>query len=291
MHLAPDDLVGRNLGPYSLEALIGEGGCAWVFRARRPGDPSVAAVKVLKMRVAGDREFDTRFRNESALAARLIHPNVARIRDVGRWQALTYLVMDYYPDSLAAALAREGPLAEAAVARIGSATAWALAFAHGQGIVHRDVKPANILLADDGTPALSDFGIAGAVSGYVSATGVNMTIGTPHYISPEQVQGRTVDGRSDLYGLGVTLYKAATGDVPFHSSDWYELARMHVEARPMPPRKRRPDLSTRLNRVILRCLAKHPDDRYPSAAALAGELDRLVDACRPTSAGGAPLPP
>jgi len=133
----------------------------------------------------------------------------------------------------------------------------------------------NILYRADGTAVLADFGIARAVSGYASATGVNMTIGTPHYLSPEQAQGRPLDGRSDLYALGVTLYKAATGDLPFRSTDWFELARMHVEDPPDPPRLRRPELSRRLEKVILKCLAKHPDDRYASAGEFAQEIREM----------------
>ena len=130
---------------------------------------------------------------------------------------------------------------------------------------------------------LTDFGIARAVSGYVAATGFMMTIGTPAYISPEQAQGRTLDGRSDLYSLGITLYRMVTGEVPFRSKDWFELARMHVEERPEPPRNRHPELSKRLERIVLRLLAKHPDDRYPSAAALLEDLADIADRSRPTS--------
>jgi serine/threonine-protein kinase len=146
----------------------------------------------------------------------------------------------------------------------------------------------NILLTADGAAVIADFGIARAVSGYATATGVNMTIGTPHYVSPEQAQGRPLDGRSDLYALGVTLYKAATGELPFRSSDWFELARMHVEDPPEPPRKRRADLSRRLERIILKCLAKHPDDRYASADDLLRELGEVERADASTKAFGIP---
>src|SRR5207253_8259241 len=124
----------------------------------------------------------------------------------------------------------EGPLPEAEIVRIAADVARALEFAHDQGVIHRDLKPDNILLHADGSAVISDFGIARALSGYVASTGVNMTIGTPQYLSPEQAQGRPLDARLDFYALGVTLFKAATGEVPFSSSDWFELARMHVRS-------------------------------------------------------------
>src|SRR5205807_1616017 len=191
---APTDLLGRTVGPYDLERLLGQGGFAWVF-AGRELDGTEVAVKVLMPRYAGDRQFESRFRNEAETAAKLQHPNIIRIHS-------------------------------------------------------------------DGRAILSDFGIARAVSSYVASTGVNMTIGTPQYLSPEQAQGRPLDERVDFYALGVTLFKAATGEVPFTSTDWFELARMHVEAAPPSLRKKRPVLSKRFERVVMKCLAKHPDDRY-----------------------------
>jgi len=149
-------------------------------------------------------------------------------------------------------------------------------------VVHRDLKPDNILMHSDGSAVISDFGIARAVSGYVASTGVNMTIGTPHYLSPEQAQGRPVDQRADFYALGVTLYKAATGEVPFTSTDWFELARLHVEAPPPSLRKKRPELSKRFERVVMKCLAKHPDDRYADAAALLADLGDFATRQRAT---------
>ncbi|MFQ5703577.1 MAG: serine/threonine protein kinase [Gemmatimonadales bacterium] len=289
MALDSTALIGRSIGPYVPHRLIGAGGFSWVFAAHH-SDGREVALKVLKPRYAGDKEFETRFRNESDFASQLTHPNVARILDIGQDQGFTYFSMDLYPDSLTSQIEREGTLGEAALVRIATDVAKALAFAHENGIIHRDIKVDNILLNERGDAVISDFGIARAVSGYVSATGVNMTIGTPQYISPEQAQGRKLDGRSDLYALGVTLYKATTGELPFRSSDWFELARMHVEDLPIPPREKRPDISARFERIILRCLAKHPDDRYESAKVLIDELNHIADKLRRTSMfGTAPM--
>jgi len=284
------DLIGRAVGPYVLDQVIGEGGFAWVFQAHREGTASPVALKILKFRYAGDPQFEARFRREFTLASQLEHPNLVRIVEIGQSDKFTFFAMQLYPNSLSSLLERQGPLDEARLTRIGSQVAAGLAFAHQRGVVHRDIKGDNILLDENDRAVIADFGTARAVSEYVSATGVNMTIGTPQYISPEQAQGRKVDGRSDLYSLGVTLYKAATGDVPFRSTDWFELARMHVEEKPLAPRKKRPDLSKRFERVVLRCLAKHPDDRYPSAAALKEELDQIMDAGRTTSTFGVAPP-
>ena len=271
---------GLVLGPFTLDRLLGQGGFASVWAAHQ-ADGRGVAVKILKPRYAGDEAFELRFRQESQFAANLSHPRVIKIGEIGREGMLVYFAMELYPASLATALAN-GPLPEAQLLGIIRDVAEALSFAHGQGVVHRDIKPDNILLTPDGRAVVTDFGIARAVSGYVSATGVNMTIGTPHYLSPEQAQGRPLDGRSDLYSLGITLYKAATGDLPFKSKDWYELARMHVEEAPAPPRLNHPDLSKKLERIILRLLAKHPDDRPASAEELLHELDAMQDPGRDT---------
>ena len=272
MFKQPEDLVGKPLGKYTVDRLLGQGGFAWVFAGRRTVDNAPVALKVLKPRYAGDKQFESRFRNESEVASELTHPNIVRILEVGQDADNTYFAMDLYPDSLDSLLQRAGPLDETRLLGIAKDIASALAFAHGAGIVHRDIKLDNIMLKADGTAVLADFGIARAVSGYARSTGVNMTIGTPLYISPEQAQGMDLDGRSDIYALGVTLYKGATGDVPFHATDWYELARMHIEEPPVPPRTKRPDLSKGIEKVILRCLAKHPDDRYQTVENLMEEL-------------------
>ena len=278
---AATDLVGQTLGPYTLERLLGQGGYAFVFAARQP-DGTPVAIKVLKPRYAGDPQFESRFRNESETAAKLEHPNIIRIRSVAKTRDHVYFAMDLCADSLGARLAREGPLSEEGILRLARDITGALQFAHDQGVIHRDLKPDNVLLRSDGGAVLTDFGIARAVSGYTASTGVNMTIGTPHYLSPEQAQGRPLDPRVDFYALGVTLYKAATGEVPFSSTDWFELARMHVEDPPPSLRKRRPELSKRFERVVMKCLAKHPDDRYANAAELRADLDEVEEKRRPS---------
>ena len=286
---APTDLVGQTLGPYRLESLLGQGGFAWVFVGRE-GDGTPVAIKVLKPRYAGDPQFETRFRHESEVAARLDHPNIIKIRSIGKAGDKVYFVMDLCRESLAARLGREGPLPEADIVAIARDVTQGLGFAHSQGVIHRDLKTDNVLIRSDGTAVITDFGIARAVSGYVASTGVNMTIGTPHYLSPEQAQGGNIDPRADFYALGVTLYKAATGEVPFTSTDWFELARMHVEDPPPALRKKRPELSKRFERVVTKCLAKHPDDRYADAAALLADLQEVQDRKRATiEIGVAPL--
>ena len=273
---------GQRLGPFTLERLLGQGGFAWVFSALRDDGKSFA-VKVLKPRYASDPPFETRFRQEAAFAAKLQHPNIIHIEEVGAAGGLAYFAMELYPESLAGRLQPDATLPEAAAVGVMLGVTSALAFAHEREVIHRDIKPDNILLAPDGSGVLTDFGIARAVSGYVQATGFMMTIGTPAYISPEQAQGRPLDGRTDLYSLGITLYRTVTGEVPFKSRDWFELARMHVEDRPEPPRNRRPELSKRLERIILRLLAKHPNDRYPSATALLEDLRDVAERTRDTS--------
>src|SRR6266704_4736089 len=242
-------------------------------RTRRAnwGSPAQRGTRILPA-TAANPQFERRFRNEAETAAKLQHPNIIRIRFVARSGSYVYFAMDLCADSLAARLEREGPLPEADIVRIAGDVARALRFAHVQGVIHRDLKPDNILIHSDGRAVLSDFGIARAVSSYVASTGVNMTIGTPQYLSPEQAQGRPLDERVDFYALGVTLFKAATGEVPFTSTDWFELARMHVEATPPSLRKKRPVLSKRFERVVMKCLAKHPDDRYRDASALLADL-------------------
>jgi len=278
-----EELVGRDIGPYAVRGVLGGGGFAWVVAATREGWEGEIALKILKPRFAQDRQFTTRFLNESAVAGELRHPNIIRILDVGQHAEIPYFAMPRLQRSLAEWLEAEPVLPERAVARTARDIALALAFAHQTGVIHRDIKTNNILLDATGDAVLTDFGIARTVAGYVSSTGKQMTIGTPHYISPEQARGQALDGRTDLYALGVTMYRAATGQLPFRADDWYELARLHVEEPPTPPREIRPGISRAFEKIVLTCLAKDREQRYPTARELAEDLEGILAGKRSTS--------
>jgi len=267
------------VGAYTTSAFIGGGGFAWVMAARKDGGPEVA-LKVLKPKYAGDKQFTARFMNEAETASQLRHPNIIRILEIGQDGTDVWFTMPRLATSLDASLADGASQSEEEILRAARDIALALAFAHDTGVIHRDIKPSNILFDADGTAILTDFGIARALAGYASRTGKQVVLGTPHYISPEQARGEQLDGRTDIYSLGITMYRAATGDVPFRSSDWYELARLHVEEPPPAPRSKRPELSKPFERIILTCMAKDREERYLSAAALADELDTLLSGGR-----------
>jgi len=259
-----------------MDALVGSGGFAWVYRGYDPELDIPVAIKVLKPQFAGETEFEERFRHEASTAAKLRHPNIIRILAVGREAGAVYFVMDFLPDTLDERLRAMEKLPEALVLRLGMDVSAALAFAHRQSVIHRDIKTDNILFDAHGNAVVADFGIARAMVDYVGRTGTNMVVGTPQYFSPEQARGLALDGRADLYSLGVTLYKAATGVLPFQGSDWYEVARQHVEDAPPRPRLLNPAISESTERVILTCLAKDPADRYPTGDALHTELAQLA---------------
>ncbi len=271
----PERYLGRHLGRFRIDSLIGSGGFAWVYRGYDPELDIPVAIKVLKPQFAGEESFEARFRSEASMAAKLRHPNIIRILAVGREDQAVYFVMDYLPNVLDDRLKTMGTLPEHLLIRMGMDVAAALAFAHREGVIHRDVKTDNILFDEHGNAVVADFGIARAVSGYVEQTGTNMVVGTPQYFSPEQARGQVLDGRADIYSLGVTLFKAATGVLPFQGDDWYEIARQHVEEPPPRPRSLNPAISRATERIILGCLEKSPEDRYPSGDALYSELALL----------------
>jgi serine/threonine protein kinase len=264
----PERYLGRHLGRFRIDSLIGSGGFAWVYKGYDPELDIPVAIKVLKPQYAGEETFETRFRGEASTAAKLRHPNIIRILAVGREEQAVYFVMDYLPNVLDDRLRTMGTLPESLLVRMGMDVSAALAFAHREGVIHRDVKTDNILFDEHGNAVVADFGIARAVSGYIEQTGTNMEVGTPQYFSPEQARGQTLDGRADVYSLGVTLFKAATGVLPFQGDDWYEIARQHVEEPPPRPRSLNPALSRATERIILSGLEKSPDARFPSGDAL-----------------------
>ena len=272
----PERYLGRHLGRFRVDAIVGSGGFAWVYKGYDPELDIPVAIKVLKPQFAGEEAFETRFRHEASIAAKLRHPNIIRILAVGREGTAVYFVMDYLSAGLDSRLDMLGILPETLLIRLGMDVAAALAFAHREGVIHRDIKVDNVLFDEHGNAIVADFGIARAVSGYVEQTGTNMVVGTPQYFSPEQARGQTLDGRADLYSLGVTLFRAGAGVLPFRGDDWYEIARQHVEDEPPHPREFNPAMSEEMERIILKCLQKNPDDRYPTGDALRTELVQLL---------------
>jgi len=288
----PERFLGRSLGKYRVDALIGSGGFAWVYKAFDPELEVPVALKVLKPHYAGDEKIEQRFRREASTAARLRHPNVVKIFAVGSDDGAVYFAMDYLPTGLADRLEVMTTLPEPLLLRMGIDVASARGYAHREGVIHRDIKVDNILFDDHGNAVVADFGIARAVSGYVGQTSTGMVVGTPQYFSPEQARALPLDGRADIYSLGVTLFRAATGRLPFEGDDWYDIARQHVEERPPKPRTLNPALSKDTERIILKCLAKQPDDRFASGEQLAEELTTALEGLgESTTVKRASLPP
>ena len=274
----PDRYLGQRISKYQVTRLLGSGAFSWVFEAIDQDLEIPVALKILRPAFAGLDLAEARFRREAAIAARLRHRNIVTVRDVGQADGTVFVVMDLHPLSLGRHLALSGRLPELECVSIGRDVAAALAIAHAGGVIHRDIKPDNILIGAEGEAVVADFGLARALRGAPSVSATNQIMGTPHYCSPEQARGREIDGRSDLYSLGVTLYRAATGHLPFEGGDWYAVAKHHIETTPTPPRRIEPELSAEFDAVILRLLAKSPEQRYQSATQLLDALGALPTA-------------
>jgi eukaryotic-like serine/threonine-protein kinase len=266
-------VIDRRLGGrYEVLGLIAEGGMALVYRGRRLDDGALVAIKVLRDQYAHNAEFVARFEREAQAAARLSHPRMVKIFDHGRDGDVDFIVMEYIDgEDLKTHLRRAGPLDEARVRAIGAQVCEVLEYAHGEGIVHRDIKPQNILLTADGGVKVTDFGIARALaSAGITETGT--VLGSVQYISPEQARGLGVGWRADLYSLGVVLYEAATGTLPFDADTPIAIALRHMHEPPPLPRRDGSRLSRDLEGIVLKALAKDPDRRYRSAQDMADDL-------------------
>jgi eukaryotic-like serine/threonine-protein kinase len=269
-------VLGDTLGNrYLLSGLLGTGGMAEVFLAHDQILDRDLALKVLMEHYARDERFVGRFRREAQSAAALNHPNVVQIYDQGRAEdGRYYIAMEYVPGgSLEDLILRRGPLGASEATRLASQVAEALHAAHIRGIVHRDVKPQNVLIGEAGHAKVADFGIALAAS-RTSTSGTNLLFGTPSYMSPEQAMGERVGPESDLYSLGVVLYEMLTGTVPFAAEGPLATAMKHLTELPLSPRKRNPSVPEAMDALVMGLLSKDPKDRYPSAARLIEDLRR-----------------
>ncbi|MGH7620451.1 MAG: protein kinase domain-containing protein [Gemmatimonadaceae bacterium] len=268
----------RVLSPhYELDTEIGRGGMGVVYRAKDRRLKRTVAIKVLPPELAFRSEIKTRFLREAETAAQLNHPNIVDIYAVDEAEGIVYFVMAYIEgDNLAKRLHDHGDLSFDETRRTLRDVADALAYAHERGVIHRDIKPDNILIdAQSGRPMVTDFGIARAVSdGDSRLTATGIAIGTPIYMSPEQAAGeRTIDGRSDLYSLGIVGYQMLTGEPPFTANSTPAILVKHISERPTPVEQRRADVPPDLARVIMLLLEKDPDNRFPSASSVVAALD------------------
>jgi eukaryotic-like serine/threonine-protein kinase len=270
--------VERALGAhYELDCEIGRGGMGIVYRAKDRRLKRTVAIKVLPPELAFRSEIKVRFLREAETAAQLNHPNIVDIYSVDELQQLVFFVMAYIPgDNLAKRLHDQGAMSVDDTRRIVRDVADALAYAHERGVVHRDIKPDNILIDQgSGRPMVTDFGIARAITeGDNRLTATGIAIGTPTYMSPEQAAGdREIDGRSDLYALGIVAYQMLTGQPPFVASSTPAMLVKHLSERPTPLQQRRSDVPPDLSRAIMMLLEKDPAARFPSAGALVKALD------------------
>jgi beta-lactam-binding protein with PASTA domain/tRNA A-37 threonylcarbamoyl transferase component Bud32 len=272
-------------GRYELTHLIARGGMAQVYRAMDRQLERPVALKVLFPELSVDRTFVERFRREAQAAANLSHPNIVPVFDWGEDDGSYFIVMEYVQGRpLSAVLRDPQQLSPRDIATIGAGVAAALAFAHRHGVVHRDVKPGNILMTPDGDVKVTDFGIARAMNTEESLTQTGAVMGTAAYFSPEQAEGKGVDSRSDIYSLGVVLYEMAVGRPPFTGDSPVAVASKHVRDQPVLPRQANPAVPPALEAVIMKAMAKNPDDRYGSAEELRADLLRFADG-RPVEAG------
>ncbi len=278
---AEGEQIGQAVADYQLIRRLGRGGMAEVWLAEHQSLQRQVALKILRTELATDETYIQRFRIEAQAAAQLVHPNIVQIYDIGCAEGIHYIAQEYVPgQNLREFLVRHGPPELPLAVSMMCQVAAALQKAAEAGIVHRDIKPENILIARTGEVKVADFGLARLTGDgqTLNLTQVGMTMGTPLYMSPEQVEGRVLDARSDLYSFGITCYHMLAGSPPFRGETALSVAVQHLKTRPEPLESLRPDLPPALCRMVHKLLAKDPGGRYVSARELVQDLRALQSA-------------
>src|SRR5579862_5676599 len=279
MHAPKGLMVGEVIADrYELEQLVHHGGMSTVYRGYDRLLERNVALKVLHPHSGDDPEYIERFRREARAVAQLSHPHIVTVIDRGSAEGHQFIVFEYVEgENLKQLIERTGPLPVDRAVEIGIEIADALSFAHAHDLVHRDVKPQNVLIDSTGSAKVTDFGIARSLDVERGVTQTGTVLGTSNYLSPEQAEGRPVTPASDIYSLGVVLYEMLTGEVPFRGDNLVVVAMKHVTETPPSLRLHRPDLPPRLARAVERALEKDPARRFPSMDAFADELRRCRD--------------
>src|SRR5487761_2793416 len=264
-------------GRYELRSQIARGGTAHVYLAHDILLDRPVALKVLYPELSRNDSFVERFRREAQAAANLSHPNIVQVFDWGESENTYFIVMEYIDgEPLSSIIRTQAPISPDQAATVAGDIAQALGYAHRHGVIHRDVKPGNVLITQDGQVKVTDFGIARAIGADEQVTQTGLVMGTATYFSPEQAQGLEVDGRSDIYSLGVVLYEMVTGRAPFTGDTPVAIAYQHVREQPASPRSINPAIPSALEAIILQAMAKVPADRFRSADEMRADLDRFV---------------
>lgn len=261
--------IGENVGPYRLIEQLGQGGMATIFKAYHPALDRYVAIKALHPALMQENNFLARFQREAQVVARLEHPNIVPVYDFAEHEGRPYLVMKYVEGETLKARLSRGPLAQNEIQRVIDSVGAALDYAHAKGVLHRDVKPSNVLLSQDGVIYLADFGLARMAQAGESTISSDVMLGTPQYISPEQAMGqRDLDSGTDIYSFGILLYELLVGRVPYMADTPYSVIHDHIYA-PLPlPRTRKPEIPEAIERVLLKALAKDRADRYETVGEL-----------------------
>ncbi len=277
--------IGDTIGDFQILGVLGAGGMGRVFRVRNVISDRVDAMKVILPGLVADPAAAERFLREIKVHASLVHPNIAGLHTAMHHQDSYLMIMELVEGRSLDAMLRHGPIEPSAAVAVAAQVLAALDYAHAHGVIHRDIKPANIIVRDDGVVKVTDFGIArSSVSPQLTATG--LVLGSIHYMSPEQIRAQMVDGRSDLYSVGITMYESLTGRRPCEGASEYEVMKAHLEGSPVPLEQLAPGIPAVVSEAVMRALAKDPAARFQSAQEFRAALGQPVTNATPS----APIP-